>query len=456
MRSPAVLRLCDSVAAARPILAIDMTGLWNRPASGIQRVTRAITPGLFTQASDRGWDIQLVRHTRVGLELLRHWSSDTKMHQVQADLDHVSLGVHDGMSVTYAKARNLLRGRIRAFRLANRMKSGRACGEARLRRWVPRVFQEYAAAWRLRSRTQPVVADAYLTFAAGILPATLPIGVPPERSVFVLHDLIPIRFPHYYDPRMSVDFLGNLGALAMAPSVEKRRIVTASQHMAADIRHIFDGIARTTVQVDVVNWGYDSATFFPQPDVSFRKNYGIPDNAPLVVAVSTQDPRKRFADIVAAVNASSSYGIFIGAGRKRREGNAIFLGHVPDDLIRRAYSSCDVFVNWSAAEGFGLPSVEALACGARVVVPPDNPTLLEIGGRYVTVAERADIPSLCQAISRATQRVRQVPDLSRFSWQHPIKRFSELLWDEHAATGLNGAANDTYRVPHAHIHRVAA
>lgn len=436
MNRGTVPRLHDPESELRPILAIDLTALWDRPASGIQRVTRAITPGLADAANLRGWDIQLVRHTSRGLAVLGHWSSDTTVQTIHADLDAVAMGIRNGANVTYARARNVLRRRIRAIRMACRSGHDNGARDRWLRRRVPDWLQERVAQWVRRPSATEVMADAYITFSAGILPATVPVGVPPERCVYVIHDLIPLRFPHYYRPRMSRNFLTNLGDIAMSPGLAQRRFVTASQHVASDIHGVFQGIARTRVEIDVVNWGYDRKTFFPEPDASFRRTYGIPDGAPLVVAVSTQDPRKRFADIAAAVNRSNAHAIFLGAGSVRREGNARFLGHVPDELVRRAYSSSDVFVNWSSAEGFGLPTIEALACGARVVVPPDNPTLLEIAGRHVTVADRADVPALVQAIERTARQPRRVPDLAEFAWHYPLWRFSEMLWDEPAKRGL--------------------
>jgi glycosyltransferase involved in cell wall biosynthesis len=429
-------------AALRPILAIDMTALWDRPASGIQRVICALAPDLAAEAARRGWDIQLVRHATRGLGVLGHWSTDTTLQSMHADLDAIAMGIRNGANVMYARVRNGLRRKLRAFRLACRSGHGDMTRDRWLRRHLPGWLQEGFAEWKRRCSAAEVVADAYITFSAGILPATVPVGVPPERCVYVIHDLIPLRFPHYYRPRMSRTFLANLGEIALSPSLADRRFITASRHVATDIRSIFRGIAQADVDVDIVTWGYDRATFFPQPDPSFRSTYGISEDATVVVAVSTQDPRKRFADIAAAVNASNTYAIFLGAGRARREGNAIFLGHVSDELVRRAYSSSDVFVNWSAAEGFGLPTIEALACGARVVVPPDNPTLLEIGGDHVTVADRADVPALCQAIRRAIRQPRQIPDLTDFSWQHPLRRFSELLLDEPARGGTQGVCDD--------------
>jgi glycosyltransferase involved in cell wall biosynthesis len=438
----------------RPILAIDMTALWDRPASGIQRVIRALAPELAADAIRRGWDIQLVRHTGRGLGLLGHWSSDTTIQSIHADLDAVAMGIRDGTNVTYARVRNGLRRGIRAVRLACRSGHGDVTRDRWLRRHLPGWLQEGFARWVRRPSATEVMADAYITFSAGILPATVPAGVLPERCVYVIHDLIPLRFPHYYRPRMSSNFLANLGEISLSPSLAKRRFVTASHHVATDIRGVFRGIAQTEVDVEVVTWGYDRGTFFPQPDPTFRSTHGIPEDATLVVAVSTQDPRKRFADIAAAVDGSHAYAIFLGAGHARREGNAIFLGHVSDELVRRAYSSSDVFVNWSAAEGFGLPTIEALACGARVVVPPDNPTLLEIGSHHVTVADRADVPALFQAIGRAARQPRRIPDLAEFSWQHPLRRLRELLWDEPASGATERVRDD--RLDHNRRYRPAA
>ncbi len=90
-----------------------------------------------------------------------------------------------------------------------------------------------------------------------------------------------------------------------------------------------------------------------------------------------------------------------------------------DDTLRWAYSTCDVCVNWSICEGFGLPVIEALACGATVVVPPDNPTLREIGGAAVRVAPTATVEGLADAImsAKAMKNRRGVVALDQFNWE---------------------------------------
>jgi glycosyltransferase involved in cell wall biosynthesis len=102
-----------------------------------------------------------------------------------------------------------------------------------------------------------------------------------------------------------------------------------------------------------------------------------------------------------------------------------------------------VFVNWSEAEGFGLPVIEALACGARVIVPPDNPTLQEVGCGQVIVAERATPASLMQALARIARSGAQkqgMANLTAFDWDGCCRRFEEELWSERTSDSLRRAA----------------
>lgn len=411
-----------------PVLALDLTALWNRPVQGIQRVIREVAPLLIRDAVNRGWDVIGVRTKRSRQHMLQHWSGKAAFQHLPNDLDRIAAGIEVHESVSYATVRNQIRHRLEAYREAARDRHGRASSFSRMPAWLRQVRSH----WLRRKPIEPITADAYLTFAAGILPAmTLP-SVPPERSVYVLHDLIPLHFPAYYPPKVSRGFLNNLGDLALAPDLPRRRIVTASQHVATDIQRLFQGLIRTEINVDLISWGYDAKTFYPDPDAAFRRKHGIPDGPPVVVAVSTQDPRKRFAEIAEAVRQLDAYAVFLGKGTARREGNAIYLGHVSDAVVRQAYSSSDVVVNWSAAEGFGLPTIEALACGSRVVIPPDNPTLEEVSGTYATVAPEASVAGLCTAIQRAVSQPLQTPDLSAYCWQQTARRLSAMLWPEGA------------------------
>ena len=422
----------DSIGRARshsnPVLAIDMTALWNRKTTGIQRVIRELTPYLASAAAERGWDVVLVRKADQGLEELTRWSGGYDAERLSVDLDHIANGRE--------KVNKRLRGGVvqffrRTTKTIRNLKVGPI--EVRnatrvLRDLIPISIRGKIRRWKSKKKSMCTYADAYVSLSGGILPAMPPPGTPPERTIIVIHDLIPLHHSVFYSTEIVNAFVKNISELAFSPYAANGNFVTASRHIASDIDDLFFSLARQRVAIDVAEWGYDRGTFFPQPDFHFRRRLGLPEDALLVAAVSTQDPRKRFAEIQSAVTSMNAYAVFIGQGRPRREGNAIYLGYVPDDVVRRAYSSSDVVVNWSAAEGFGLPTIEALACGARVVVPPDNPTSIEVGGEYVVVAERADIPSLCEAIGRAASMPRPHPDLSRFDWGTCANIFESLLW----------------------------
>lgn len=413
----------------KSVLAIDMTALWNQKTTGIQRVIRETTPFLAAAAAEQGWDIVLVKQHVRGLEEVARWSGDFDAARVDRDLNIIAAASLTERQADVSLVAKLLRKAAQSFRQADiGGRLGLRFLERRLRRLVPASVRREFHGWRGKHRRLCAAADAYLSFSAGLLPVCPPEFAPPERAVFVIHDLIPLHHSNHYPLEFTQAFSRNISDLAFGPHGSQGKFVTASRHVAADIDELFHSLSRKRVSIDLVEWGYDRKTFFPDPDPQFRRRLGIPEDTLLVAAVSTQDPRKRFAEIQQAVSKLNAHAVFLGRGQPRREGNAIYLGHVADADVRRAYSSADVVVNWSAAEGFGLPTIEALACGAKVVVPPDNPTSIEVGGESVFVAEGADVDSLASAIRNAFFSEAPVPDLTRFNWANSAEMLESLLW----------------------------
>lgn len=411
-------------------LAIDLTALWGNKTTGIQRVTRAITPSLAKTAAQRGWSVQLVRAVPGGVTEIGRWDEEKSVDHILNDLDRIAGGRSLSQDAAYNnKFYQFLRNTARSLRASHFGRKQLAPIARRFRSTLPQTIRQSFRARRNRYSLCSSAADAFVSFSAGILPAMPPPGTPPDRSVFVLHDLIPLHHSQFFDPEITTSFARNISELAFSRYAAKGRFVTASQQAASEIDTLFYALSRRRVRIDLVDWGYDRLTFYRDADPGFRAQYGIPSDALLISAVSTQDLRKRFADIQAAVAELGAYAIFIGDGKPRREGNAIFLGYVADEVVRRAYSCSDVVVNWSCAEGFGLPTIEALACGARVVVPPDNPALLEVGGPNVHVAGSADPRALARAIVEAARQPRPHADLNRFDWKYSAEKIESLLWD---------------------------
>ena len=406
--------------ASRPVVAIDGTALINQPVTGIQRVILALVPRLASACFTRGHNVALVDSRDAVPRCLRLWDRPISVEELRTDLAAVA---HDDFVL-----------RNRHLRRLARMLGGPSWYLAKKAR-LGLGLRHRLRSLLIRRRPPLQRAEFYVSFSAGILPCRVPRGLSAERVLLVLHDLIPLHYPAYQRPEVTRAFGVNVLDLAQGPDGPRGRFLTASSHVACEIRDLFWGLCRSQVNVGLVAWGYDRETFFPDPDPDFRRKLGVPSDALLVLAVSTQDPRKRFADVEKAIRLLSKrlpvHGVFLGHGPARRQENVHYLGHVGDEMLRRAYSSCDVFVNWSAAEGFGLPVIEALACGARVVVPPDNPTLREVGGKEVVVANQASPAGLMDALAMAARergRPRIPPELHRFDWDDCCRRIEEQLW----------------------------
>jgi glycosyltransferase involved in cell wall biosynthesis len=100
---------------------------------------------------------------------------------------------------------------------------------------------------------------------------------------------------------------------------------------------------------------------------------------------------------------------------------------LPDQLAE-LYRRASVVLQPSEAEGFGLPVIEALACGA-IVVASDIPVLREVGGDSVLYCPVGDVAAWVEVVSRVLSDASSAPQLSaRLAW---AARYS---WSAHART----------------------
>lgn len=108
--------------------------------------------------------------------------------------------------------------------------------------------------------------------------------------------------------------------------------------------------------------------------------------------------------------------------------NVDLLGRVSDDELRRLYSHCSLFVFPSIYEGFGLPVLEAMKCGAPVLVS-DNSSLLEIVGQKESVFDTGSAESLAKQMS---ELLRSENKLFK-SKNHSLRRSMVFSWDKSAS-----------------------
>ena len=169
--------------------------------------------------------------------------------------------------------------------------------------------------------------------------------------------------------------------------------------------------------------------FVPAPEAdiqSVRNNMQL--SAPYLLNVAAWDPRKNVENLVKAFIQLKAEGKIpqhklVLAGKKEHalpeleqlisssgQGDILVLGYVSDDHLPALYSGADAFVFPSIYEGFGMPVLEARACGARVVTT-DISELREAGDD-ACVYVPPTVPGISKGILKALAQPRSVP-LSR-------------------------------------------
>jgi glycosyltransferase involved in cell wall biosynthesis len=106
------------------------------------------------------------------------------------------------------------------------------------------------------------------------------------------------------------------------------------------------------------------------------------------------------------------------------EGEVIFPGFVPDGDLPALYSAADLFVFPSLYEGFGLPVLEAMACGTPVIAS-NSSSLPEVIGDAGIMVDPLDVGALLRAIElvlryermRREMRARGLEQAAKFSWE---------------------------------------
>ena len=109
------------------------------------------------------------------------------------------------------------------------------------------------------------------------------------------------------------------------------------------------------------------------------------------------------------------------------------IGYVNDDELRALYSSCRAFIYPSLYEGFGLPPLEALACGAPVIASRIA-ALEETMGDAAMLVDPLDVHSLVAAITDVFENEKQRKKLiaagpahaARFSWEKAAQSTYEV------------------------------
>lgn len=209
----------------------------------------------------------------------------------------------------------------------------------------------------------------------------------PAPTVVTVYDLTFMRYPERL-PAARRLYLRLFTALSCQRA---RRVTVISQSTADDLTRLLNIPAH---KIDVTPLGYDRERCYPRsPDeiAAFRRTHGLPQRFWLFVG--TIEPRKNLPlllDAYAALPRAERLPLLLGGGagwglaeveaRIARHGlqdEVRLTGFIAPDDLPLWYNSAEVFVYPSVFEGFGLPVLEAMACGTPVITS-DVSALLEV------------------------------------------------------------------------------
>lgn len=202
---------------------------------------------------------------------------------------------------------------------------------------------------------------------------------------------------------------------------------TISNSTTRDVERLF-GCKATTIHPGV------RSDFRPlEPDSVEKERYAL--------FVGTREPRKNLPNILRAWEAvPEAPTLAIAGGAKGWDQDEIsgdrirHLGNIPDKDLPALYSGADFFVYPSLYEGFGLPVLEAMACGCPVITSNVS-SLPEVAGDATLLVDPNSVEEIAGAIRnlsthpllRAELRERGLKQAAKFSWKKAASEYARIF-----------------------------
>jgi glycosyltransferase involved in cell wall biosynthesis len=230
---------------------------------------------------------------------------------------------------------------------------------------------------------------------------------PPCPLVVTIHDLAPLK-------RRSEHLRTGLRLRLRHLAVQRATTVIVPTEAVAE-----DAVNHLRVEperVRVIPEAADAAMYprTPREIAAARARFQLPERYLVWVGgLQHPDPGKHVAKLAAARRELPL--VLVGPTRPwaHELPNVILTGQVADDQLAAIYSGAHALVLPSEHEGFGLPAVEALACGTPVVAC-EEPALREVLGERATFVEPCDVEALIEAAQAAR---RPAPAPPPWSWE---------------------------------------
>jgi glycosyltransferase involved in cell wall biosynthesis len=264
-----------------------------------------------------------------------------------------------------------------------------------------------------------------------------------KNQIITIHDLLAFHFPHqnkfqYYYYRYFLDKIIRHSKAVIAVSQSTKKDITKHLNYPADKIHVIYG-------------GYDQSFFKPKPqdDDLIKRKYNIEkyiltvgatyphkNIERLIISYSLLPDRlkKEYKLVVAGSREKYTHALMLLVKERDLQSNIVFTGYVSFDDLPYLYSGAAALVYPSLYEGFGLPPLEAMACGCPVVVSNIS-SLPEVCGDAAFYIDPYNVDDIANGIAKVLTDGILKEDLIRkgleraklFSWEKAARGILKVI-----------------------------
>jgi len=259
-----------------------------------------------------------------------------------------------------------------------------------------------------------------------------------EKTIVTCHDLIPWA----YEKNHSKIWKDNMDGIKKA-----KQIITISQFSKSEIIKYLD---YPEERIHIISDAVDHEFYKPNRDRTILKKFKISDNDKVVLYVGSETPRMNLDFLLKSlsklkkifpnfklikIGEPQSFGArnhFLNSIIEMGlEENVIFVGYVAEEELPKWYNASDLLVYPCLYAGFGLPPLEAMACGTPVITS-NTTSLPEVVGDAGIMVDPDDE----EAMTKSIYKVLTDQDLTDDLIKKGLKRSKLFNWEESAKNTL--------------------
>ncbi len=253
-----------------------------------------------------------------------------------------------------------------------------------------------------------------------------------RNKIVTVHDIAYERFPQTFDWKFRVFYK------LLIPNIIKtaKHILTVSEFSKNEIHNLYG------INLENIGVVYNAVN-------EIFKSKKIETNQKYILAVSSLNYQKNFHSLVKAFNQlddKSTKLYLVGSINKNfasiellseieKNTNIVFKGRVDDNELIELYSNAICFVYPSLYEGFGIPPLEAQACGCPVICS-NVASLPEVGGvDSVVYCDPYNVNDIREKIELVLNdknlqndlKIKGFENIKRFSWEESVRKIIEVI-----------------------------